>query len=63
MERSPPTHVLGCYVSAVLDEEPRDTEMTAGGRLMERSPPALVLGCHAGAVLNEELRKIVMTPL
>jgi len=61
MQRSLPIFVLGCHVRAVLNEEPREIEMTAPGRLMQRSLPIFVLGCRVRAVLNEEPREIEMT--
>ena len=61
MQRSHPIFVLGCRVRAMLNEEPRDIEMTARGRPMQRSHPISVLGCRVRAVLNEEPCEIEMT--
>ncbi len=62
MQRSLPVFLLGCRVSAVLDEELHEIQMSPFGRLMQRSLPVFVLGCRVRTVLDEELRKIQITP-
>src|SRR5229473_488211 len=63
MQRSRPILLLGCWICAVLDKEPRDFQMSIFRCQMQRSQPVLVLGCWICAVLDKELRDFQMTIL
>jgi hypothetical protein len=60
MQRSRPVIVLGCRISAMLDEEPGQIHMTPFEHPMQRSRPVNAVGCRVGAVCqrpHKELRR------